>query len=226
MGFPRFRAVADHALLVEFSEVFSDSAHRSVLRLDRALAAHPFTGFAESVPAYVSLLVDFDPLVTDHRLAEAALRALLAAEHGDPVEGRLHEVLVCYDGDLARDLDQVAVLTGQTGEAVIATHLAGDYRVAMYGFAPGYAYLSGVPAEIHLPRKTAAVRGVAAGSVIVAGAQCLVTTLTMPTGWWVLGRSPAKVLTGDADRPFLFDVGDAVRFRRISRAEFDRCGNA
>ncbi len=223
MGFPRFRAVAERGLLVEFAEVLSDSAQQSVLHLDRALAAHPFAGFAESVPAYVSLLVVFDPLVTDHRLAEAALRALLAVRQGAPVTGQLHEVLVCYDGTFAGDLEQVAALTGLSAEAVISLHLAGDYRVAMYGFAPGYAYLSGVPAPIHLPRKPAAVRGVAAGSVIVAGAQCLVTTLTMPTGWWVLGRSPTRVLTGDADRPFLFDVGDTVRFRRISRTEFDRC---
>ena len=43
----------------------------------------------------------------------------------------------------------------------------------------------------------------------------------MPAGWWVLGRSPARILTGDPDRPFLFDVGDRVRFTRIDRAGFD-----
>jgi inhibitor of KinA len=68
------------------------------------------------------------------------------------------------------------------------------------------------------------VRGVAAGSVIIAGPQCLVTTLTMPTGWWIIGRSPTRILTSDPARPFLFDVGDKVRFRRISRAEFAAFG--
>ena len=38
----------------------------------------------------------------------------------------------------------------------------------------------------------------------------------MPTGWWIIGRSPTKVLTGDPQRPFLFDVGDRVSFRRIT----------
>ena len=61
----------------------------------------------------------------------------------------------------------------------------------------------------------------AAGSVLVAGAQCLVTTLTMPTGWWILGRSPTRILNVDEKRPFLFDVDDCVTFKRISRAEFD-----
>jgi inhibitor of KinA len=92
----------------------------------------------------------------------------------------------------------------------------------MYGFAPGYAYLAGVPEEIRLPRKQAAVRDISAGSVIIAGPQCLVTTLTMPTGWWIIGRSPTRILRGeDVNRPFLFDVGDRVRFRRISRDVFE-----
>jgi len=59
------------------------------------------------------------------------------------------------------------------------------------------------------------------GSVLIAGPQCLVSTLTMPTGWWVIGRSPTRILTGDEDRPFLFDVGDRVSFRRIDRATYE-----
>ena len=70
-----------------------------------------------------------------------------------------------YDGP---DLDEVARRCGLSPEAVIAAHLGGDYQVALCGFAPGYAYLSGVPKAIALPRKEAAVRGVAAGSVIIA----------------------------------------------------------
>ncbi|AOF92366.1 allophanate hydrolase subunit 1 family protein (plasmid) [Sinorhizobium sp. RAC02] len=104
---------------------------------------------------------------------------------------------------------------------MITAHLAGQYDVFMYGFAPGYAYLAGVPETIRMPRKPAAVRGVPAGSVLIAGPQCLVSTITMPTGWWIIGRSPTRILTGKDERPFLFDVGDRVRLRRISRAEYD-----
>ncbi|NUB45621.1 allophanate hydrolase subunit 1 [Fertoebacter nigrum] len=218
-GFPRFRPVADHALLVEFADVSSETAHAAVLRLDRALAAHPFAGFAEAVPATVSLLVDFDPVVTDHAAACAALRALLAQPAAPGAEQQHHQVPVCYDGDCAADLAEVARLTGHSPDAVIAAHLAAEYTVAMYGFAPGYAYLAGGPPALHLPRKPAALRGIAAGSVIIAGAQCLITTLTMPTGWWIIGRSPTRVLTAEPARPFLFAVGDRVAFRRIGQAE-------
>lgn len=216
---PRFRPVADHALLVEFAETLSDAAHAAVLHLDATLSAHPCIGVVEAIPAFLNLLVDFDPLQTDHARVEAHLRRLLNHPEATRKAPGLQQVLVYYDDDLAPDLAEVARQSGMTPEAVINAHLAGNYTVAMYGFAPGYAYLGGVPAKIQLPRKPAPVRGVAAGSVIIAGAQCLVTTLTMPTGWWIIGRSPTRILTADPARPFLFDIGDRVQFRRITRAE-------
>lgn len=221
-GFPRFTPVADHAVLVEFAESISDSAHGQVLALDRALNASPPPGFRESVPAFVNLLVDFDPLVSDHAAVSAALRHLLTRTEGSAPTPALREVEICYDPPLSPDLETVADRTGLSPEAVIAAHLAGDYQVFLYGFAPGYAYLAGVPEALRLDRKPAPVRGISAGSVIIAGAQCLITTLVMPTGWWIIGRSPTKVLTGDSARPFLFDVGDRVRFRRIRREDFER----
>lgn len=219
MGFPLFRAVADHALLVEFGDSIGTAPHDAVLRLDRALAADPCPGLREAIPAFVNLLVDFDPLLTDHEAVETHLRRLLATAPAAPKAPALREVLVCYDPPFAPDLAEVAHRCGLSPEAVIAAHLAGAYEVFLYGFAPGYAYLAGLPEALRLDRKPAPLRGIAAGSVLIAGAQCLVSTLVMPTGWWIIGRSPTAILTGDAARPFLFDVGDRVRFRRIGAAE-------
>ncbi|MDZ4312290.1 MAG: allophanate hydrolase subunit 1 [Cypionkella sp.] len=218
---PIFRSIAERAVLVEFGTVLDQAAHDAVLRLDQALAAQPFVGFREAIPAFVNLLVEFDPVTTDHPTTIAHLRGLLTAQTTARAQPAQREVLVCYDADLAPDLVAVAQATGLTPEAVINAHLSGDYAVFMYGFAPGYAYLGGVPEVIRLDRKPSPLRGVAAGSVIIAGAQCLVTTLLMPTGWWIIGRSPTRILTDDTARPFLFDVGDKVRFRRIRRAEYE-----
>lgn len=212
-GFPSFRTVAEHGLLVEFGTRIDAATHAAVLALDRALAADPFPGFAEAVPAYVNLLVRFDPMVTDHGSVKAALGALINATPTAGAQGARRVVDVVYDGP---DLDEVAQRCGLSPEAVIAAHLGGDYQVALYGFAPGYAYLSGVPKAIALPRKDAAVRGVPAGSVIIAAGQCIVTTLTMPTGWWIIGHSPTVILDPQGPRPFLFDVGDRVAFRRVT----------
>jgi inhibitor of KinA len=223
---PRYRDVADQAILVEFAETIGDAAHAEVLRLDAALRRTPFAGFAEAVPAYVNVLVRFDPQSTDHRTVRSVLAKLLAEAPREIRAPATHEVLVCYDGDLAPDLAAVAATCGLSVEQVIAAHQAGDYSVYLYGFAPGYAYLAGVPPEIQRPRKPVPVRDVAAGSVIIAGPQCIVTTLKMPTGWWIIGRSPTAILLNDEHRPFLFDVGDRVKFKRIGRAEFDTATGA
>ncbi|MEZ5228912.1 MAG: allophanate hydrolase subunit 1 [Acidimicrobiales bacterium] len=222
MTTPTFTAIADHALLVEFATEISDRASHSVVALDRALEDQPPAGLLEVVPAFVNLLIDFDPLATDHDALTHAVLALLANEDAHTTEPTVHRVPICYDPSLALDLSTVAAATGRSTEAVIEAHLAGEYRVAMYGFAPGYAYMAGVPEPIQVPRKQAAVRGIAAGSVIIAGPQCLITTLDMPTGWSVIGRSPTRVLRPDHADPFLFAPGDRVVFERVDLASYNR----
>ena len=214
--------MADHALLVSFADEISDAAHAAVIALDRALATAPPVGMIETVPALVNLLIDFDPLATDHKALENTVRTRLTGLQPEVLSGATRHVEVCYDAAFGPDLGAVAEATGLTEDAVINAHLAGDYKVLMYGFAPGYAYLSGVAKAIQVPRKPSAVRDVPAGSVIIAGPQALVTTITMPTGWSIVGRSPTQILTGKPDKPFLFDIGDKVAFQRISRNEFDR----
>ena len=216
-SWPRFTPVAGHALLVEFGPRVTDRTRTAVRHLDSALALATPPGFAEAVPAGTSLLVAFDLLITDARTMEAALRAALLAPPQPFAPPRRHCISICHDADLAPDLDAVAAACGMTRDAVIAAHLAATFTVTMYGFAPGYAYLSGLPPALHLPRKSVAMRGVPAGSVIIAGDQCLVTTLTMPTGWWIIGASPTRILTGDPARPFRLDPGDSVTFRAVPR---------
>ncbi len=221
VSYPHFIPVADHALLVELGRDISDEISQNILAFDQAIRHATPSGVVEVVPALVNLLVEFDPLLTDHATLQSDLQTLL--DHSQEVDTppQLHVVDVCYDTNLPSDLSAVSTATGQSTEAVINAHLARTYRVGMYGFAPGYAYLTGLDPLLHLPRKATAVRDVTAGSVIIAGAQCLVTTLTMPTGWSIIGHSPTAILRQSSTRPFLFDVGDHVRFNRISQAEYD-----
>jgi inhibitor of KinA len=213
---PVVRSVGDSALLIDFGDTIDEATNARVVALDRALAANPPQGLGETVPAYCALLLEFDPLVISAPdLAGYALGLTDDAAASAPA-GREHIVPVCYDASHAPDLAEVAARAGLTQDAVIAAHLAARYRVFLYGFAPGYAYLGGVPPALQLPRKPAAERGHPAGSVIIAGPQCLITTLAMPTGWWVIGQTSLAVLDPMGARPFRFDPGDTIRFERVA----------
>lgn len=215
MRAPTFRYVAERAVLVEFDDVISDHVNRVVIALDREIARASIPGVVEVIPALVNLLVIFDPIETDHTQIEGALRGLLPLQDVSGDEGKLHEIEVCYGGAHGQDLEAVAHATGLGTEDFIAAHLASELTVSMYGFAPGFAYLSGLPEAIRVPRKPAALRDIPAGSIIIAGQQCLITSIVMPTGWSIIGRSPTQIIRPDSDRPFRFDVGDRVVFRRV-----------
>jgi inhibitor of KinA len=220
-GFPRLRCVGDTGILVEFGDRIDPAFHDQVLNLDQALSSNPFPGLVSLTPAYASLLVGIDPcIITPDATIDLILRiGESSATRSD--SPRVVEIPVCYDPPYAPDLAHVASVTGRTPHEVVAAHLSVSYRVYMYGFAPGYAYLGGVPPEIQLPRRAAPVRGVPAGSVIIAGPQCIVTTIEMPTGWWAIGRSPAPIFRPFDPEPFLFRISDRVRFVGISSEKFE-----
>lgn len=213
---PTFKPIGDCGLLVTLATEASDAANDQVIALDHALSAATIVGVEEAIPALVNLAIRFDPLVTDHVAVEAAVRAFFPLPPVATSDTETHVVPVCYDADLCPDLLATAKATGLSPDAVIAAHVGAQLRVSMYGFAPGYAYLSGLPSNIHVPRKKTALRDVAKGSILIAGAQSILTPLTMPTGWNIIGRSPTDVIQGSG---FLFNVGDTVTFTRISRAD-------
>lgn len=217
---PVFTDVSDHAVLVEFGTTIDASVTLAVQALDRSISEKPPEGVCEVIPALVNLLVMFDPLLTDHQSLKASLEQIVSVASSTSRNPETHTVEVCFDGDYAPDLSSVALACGVTNEDCISAFLSAGYTVGMYGFAPGYAYLGGVPSEIQVPRKPAAVRDVPKGSVLIAGSQCLVTTLTMPTGWAIIGRSPTQILQEASTQPFLFNVGDSVNFAAIDRDLF------
>ena len=216
-NWPIYRPLADVGLLVEFGDSADPAIHGRVMAFDAAVQSAQLPGVLETVPSYATLMIHYDPVATDCAILQAAVAPLAAAARAANATPAEHLIPVCYEGDNAPDLADVAERLGMSAEAVIAAHLAGEYRVYMYGFAPGYAYLGGVPAVLDVPRKAVPVRSRPVGSVMIAGGQCIVTTLSMPTGWWVIGRSPAAILRPELLRPFLFEPGDRIRFTRVAR---------
>ena len=216
---PVVRPVGDMGVLLVFGSTVDPAVFDRILALDAALNAAPLPGMIETVPAYVTLLIVYDPLLTGSDAVAAAACARLEGVAPAAIAGRTHVVPMVFDG--APDLDEVAARTGMTVDAVVAAHLAAEYRVYMYGFAPGYAYMDGVPTALQLARKPVPVRSRPVGTVMIAGGQCLITTLPMPTGWWVIGQTAVQVLRIDDPEPFLFRPGDRVRFTACSRAEFE-----
>src|ERR1044072_5658014 len=149
---PRILPSGDSAIPVECSRNIDDEADRRVLSLDRTLAREAIAGVTETVPTYRSLLVHYDPVQIAFEQLGDKLTALAQLPVPPTITTRRWRIPVCYGGEHCTDLEDVAKALDTTPDEIVARHVAGDYRVAMIGFTPGWSYLSGLAASLHLPR--------------------------------------------------------------------------
>ena len=214
---PQILAIGDAALLVRLGTVadpdLTERAHRLADALEAARAGTPALG--PPVPAHASVLVPFDPLgataaevrrVVDDLLA-AAVPAVDAPSADPPIE-----IAVRYGGDDGPDLEPVAAATGLSAADVIELHAGATYRVLFLGFAPGFAYLGGLPGALVTARRSTPRERVPAGSVAIAGSHSAVYPLAMPGGWNLIGRTDASLFDPRHDPPTPLAPGRTVRF--------------
>jgi len=218
---PRFQFASDQSLLVSFGNQITREAHEHVVKLLRLLESEPITGVRNLHPAYCSLLVKFDPLKLRHEELLKTLTSYVARTDAIALpEPRLVEIPVCYGGEFGPDLPEVASLCKLTPGQVIELHSATTYLVYFLGFAPGFAYLGEVPDALLTPRLATPRRRVPPGSVGIAGNQTGVYPFATPGGWRLVGRTPTKMFRPDREGLSLLSIGDHIRFKPISAAEF------
>lgn len=177
-----------------------------VMAVDGALRISDLPGIDDVIPAARTVLVAY------HNVDRAALERLLIPAPGAPrPQGPIVEIPVVYDGI---DLDEVASATGLSTEEVVETHSSVVYSAAFLGFTPGWAYLVGLPAQLHLPRRSTPRTSITAGSVAIANEFTGVYPTVSPGGWHLLGHTTERMFDVERDKPALVMAGDRVRFVR------------
>lgn len=227
----RIFPLGDNALTIEFGSEISAELNNRVLKLAQFFDEKPFAGFLESVPTYASLTIFYDlvkvrksyPEFTNaygavKSFAENALGNLREISKTD---SRIIEIPVCFDEEFAPDLAFVAAHNNLSTEKVIEIFLGKTYRVFMLGFLPGFSYMGKLNARIAVPRKLSPRLQVPAGSVGIAGRQTGIYSLESPGGWQIIGRTPLKTFTPEAENSVLLRVGDSIKFDEISKKVFD-----
>lgn len=216
-----FTPLAESALLVQLGDEISPAIVDAVTALTRALDAASLPGVRDIVPAYTTILIEFDIELTDGDLIASTVRDLAASQRATSSEdARIVIIPVQYGGEFGPDLESMADLIGLSPDLVVAKHAGGDYQVACMGFSPGWAYLMGLPPELTVPRRQEPRTRIPPGSVAVGGAQTGVYPLESPGGWHLIGRTPLAMFDPERDAPFLLKQGDHVRFAPIDAAQF------
>ncbi|HLL84393.1 MAG TPA: 5-oxoprolinase subunit PxpB [Longimicrobium sp.] len=220
----RIEPLGDGAVQIVLGDAPDEPTRRRVAAASRRLAGSGLPGLLECVPGFTSLTIHYDPVrlsPSAEGWLDSSLPQLLAGldeRAGD--EGRLVEIPVCYGGELGPDLESVASLHGLTADEAVALHAAGDYRVHLVGFVPGFPYLGGLDARLATPRRESPRTAVPAGSVGIGGAQTGIYPVASPGGWQLIGRTPLRLFDAHRDPPALLRAGDRVRFVAVDAETF------
>lgn len=203
----------DSAFLIIFGELIDPFADQHVYQLEAWLGEGILTGVVEFIPAFVNLMVVYDPLLIDANRVVAWLQEKIATCPWESSQAhRLIEVPVVYGSEDGVDLERVAKANHLTPGKVIQMHSQPDYTVAMMGFTPGFVYLSGMDAHLATPRLASPRTKVQPGSVGIAGSQTGIYSIASPGGWQIIGRTSLVLFDPKREVPFLFSPGDHVRF--------------
>lgn len=219
----RILTAGDSSILVEFGKEISPEINRKITATVQLMREQHIEGVVDVIPAFCSLLINYDPRVTSYDEIKERMQCLVKVDAFlDEERRRIFEIPVCYGGEYGPDIANIAEHAGLSEEEVIKIHSSRDYLIYMLGFLPGFCYLGGLDERIHTPRLANPRIKINAGSVGIGGSQTGIYPLDSPGGWQLMGMTPVKTYDPGREVPILVEAGDYIRFKPIDEAEFKR----
>ncbi len=229
----QIRPLGDAALVIQIGEGINVATHNKVKSIMNLIEKQPFEGLIETVPAYNSVTVYYNPVDVyflnrkkdceiPYEIVKTTLLGLLNTSLSiESTKERIVKIPVVYGGEMGPDLEYVAHYNGLTPNEVIEIHSNTEYLVYMIGFAPGFPFMGGMDKKIATPRKDIPRLAIPPGSVGIAGNQTGIYPLETPGGWQIIGRTPLSLFLPEQSPPTLLQSGDRIHFSPISLDEYN-----
>lgn len=203
---PRLLGCGPNAVMIEVDTTADAAQLAAHLRLSQ------LSGVVELVPAARTVLVTCGR--PDQLAGVTATVASFVPGEQLTLDGIDVEVPTVYDG---ADLESVAAATDLTVAEVVELHSSTEFFAAFCGFVPGFAYLTGLPTVLRLPRRQNPRPRIPAGSVAIGADFTGVYPTNSPGGWHLLGTTTVPMWDAARLRPAFITPGDRVRFVPVAR---------
>lgn len=213
----------DSSILIQFGNAIDPDINARIAATVAIIKEQHIEGVVDIIPAFCSLLINYDPRVISYDRMRERMEKILSMEiAADAQKKRVYEIPVCYGGTYGPDLATIAEHAGLSEQEVIDIHSSTDYLIYMLGFLPGFTYLGGLDERIHTPRLANPRIRIPAGSVGIGGSQTGIYPMDSPGGWQLMGMTPVKTYDPEREVPILVEAGEYIRFVPVDEAEYER----
>ena len=209
-----YRPYGPSAILIEWPQHIDKQTLMEITNMDSIIKKLQLPAVIETVPAYASLTVFYEPSLISYGDLLAIFTNTFASLVSDvnTYVPTIWEIRVHYELGTSMDVQHICSHTGLTYAQLIDIHVSTLYAVHFIGFLPGFLYLGGLDQRLHTPRKSVPSRQIPKGAVAIGGAQTGIYPQQSPGGWYVIGITDFQVLNFDASPYCKIKAGDQVKF--------------
>ena len=226
--FKKLNNIGDCGIVCDFGEEVNREVNSNVIKLfhhiKEEVSKGSLKGILNYTPSYNKLIINFDLEKINSSEIINFLKSIDFSKLNLTRSSKKWTIPVCYDFEM--DLANMSKALKMNKDEIINIHLNTDFFVYMVGFIPGHPFMGDLNSKLFLNRlKTPRVR-IPAGSVGIVEKFCNIYPYESPGGWNIIGRTPTKLFNKENEfNPCLLSPGDSVKFKSISKKEFEKLAN-
>jgi len=216
--------IGDSGVVCDFGDDVSEATNNGVIKLfdyvQKQSALGNIKGILNCTPSYNKLIISFDLHQTNSKKVSDFINSVDFSSLSSAKERKKWIIPICYDFEM--DLKNMSKELKLDKEEIINIHSNATFFIYMIGFVPGHPFMGDLDPKLFLNRlKTPRVK-VPAGSVGVVEKFCNIYPYESPGGWNIIGRTPTKLFDNkNSLNPCLLSPGDTIKFKAISKSEFN-----
>ena len=220
--------IGDCGILCDFGDQVNQKINANVTKLfhfiKEEVSKGNLKGILNYTPSYNKLIINFDLETTSSSKIIDLLKSIDFSKLNFSQNKKKWTIPICYDFEM--DLENISKILKIDRDEIIKIHLNTEFFIYMLGFIPGHPFMGDLNSKLFLNRlKTPRVK-IPAGSVGIVEKFCNIYPYESPGGWNIIGRTPTKLFnTQNESSPCLLSPGDSVKFKSISKKEFEKLVN-
>tara|TARA_Y100001960_G_scaffold188070_1_gene197240 strand:+ start:1 stop:687 length:687 start_codon:yes stop_codon:yes gene_type:complete len=226
--FKKLSNIGDCGIVCDFGDEVNREINSNVIKLFQHVKKEVFKGNLQGIlnytPSYNKLIINFDLEKINSSKIISFLNSVDFSKLNLSLNRKKWILPICYDFEM--DLESMSKKLKINKDEIINIHLNTDFFVYMIGFIPGHPFMGDLNSKLFLNRlKTPRVK-IPAGSVGIVEKFCNIYPYESPGGWNIVGRTPTKLFDlQNESNPCLLSPGDSIKFKSISKEEFEKLTN-